>query len=304
MTLHPVVETILQAAAAARIPAFSAGTPEQARAVLEQVRTSRPPRPVAALAEVRDLEIPGAPPVPARLYTPHDRRPGTMVYLHGGGWVVGDLETSHPLAAALSAGSRRRVVSLDYRLAPEHKYPQPLDDVMQGLAWAADQGEPLMLAGDSAGGNLAAGAALRARAEGGPAVAGQILIYPALDPTLEPASHRENGPLNYVLAENDMAWFWDHYLSRETRRDPFAAPVFATDLAGLPPAFVAVASHDPLRDEGLAYADRLKAAGVPVEAHLYAGMVHGFAGFIGTVDVADQALAQMCAWAAGVFDAA
>lgn len=297
MGLHPVIETIMQASREANLPAFSDGEPADARALVAAMGSARPPREIPALADIQDIEIPGAHPVLARVYTPNGEVIGTIVYMHGGGWVFGDLETSHPPAATLAAASHCRVVSVDYRLAPEHPYPAALDDVMQAVAWAGASGGPLLVGGDSAGGNLAAAATLRARTEGGPAIAGQILIYPALDPSLDTLSHRENGPLNYILSSRDMAWFWNHYAGEAAFADPLIAPALEGNLAGLPPAFIGVASHDPLRDEGLAYGEKLRAAGVDVEAHVYEGMVHGFAGFLGMVDTADKALAQMGAWA-------
>jgi acetyl esterase len=299
MGLHPVIEAMMKASREANVPALSYGTPADARALTVAMRTARPPREIPPLAEVRDIEIPGAPPVPARVYTPNGATAGTIVYLHGGGWVLGDLEISHLPAATLAAASGLRVVSVDYRLAPEHPFPAALDDVMCALAWAAEAGGPLLVAGDSAGGNLAAAATLRARAEGGPAIAGQILIYPALDGSLDTGSHREISPLNYLLTSADMVWFWNHYAGAAVHANPLVAPLLEKDLAGLPPAFVAVASHDVLRDEGLAYARRLEAAGVPVVAQVYDGMTHGFAGFVQVVDTADRALAEMGAWAKG-----
>jgi acetyl esterase len=300
MTLHPVVEMMMQAAKEANVPSFSDGTPEQARALMEAMRTARPPREIPPLAEVRDVTIPGAHAVPARIYLPLGETVGTIVYMHGGGWVLGNLDTSHLTIATLAAASHCKVVSVDYRLAPEHPYPAGLDDVMQAIAWAAEPGVPLLVAGDSAGGNLAAAAALRARAEGGPAIAGQLLIYPALDASLETDSHRENGTLGYILTSKDMVWFWDHYAGKAAFEDHLVAPTLAKDFAGLPPAFIGVASHDPLRDEGLTYGEQLRAAGVAAETRTYEGMVHGFAGFVGMVDVADRALAEMGAWAQGV----
>jgi len=189
------------------------------------------------------------------------------------------------------------VLSVDYRLAPEHPFPAALDDVMQAIAWATAQGGPVFVAGDSAGGTLAAAAALRARDAGGPVLAGQILIYPALDPTLATASHRENTALNYILTSEDMRWFWMHYAGNAQFDNALLAPALAASLTQLPPAFVVVASHDVLRDEGVAYAYRLQAAGVAAEVRQYDGMVHGFMGFLGLVDTAEQALSDMAAWA-------
>jgi acetyl esterase len=300
MTLHPVVDAIMQAMRGVNFPAFSECSPAEARAALEAMRGAAPPRPIPPLADIRDSSVAENPPVLVRAYLPEGAVQGTIVYMHGGGWVTGDLETSHAPAAALAAFSQCRVVSVDYRLAPEHPYPAALDDVMQVIAWAAAQGGPVLVAGDSAGGNLAAAATLRARATGGPAIAGQILIYPALDPAMESDSHRKNSPLNYILTTEDMRWFWTHYAGTVAHEDMLVAPSLAATLEGLPPAFVAVASHDVLRDEGIAYADRLRDAGVETEIHVYEGMVHGFVAFLGVVDTADRALHDMGGWARSV----
>lgn len=300
MALHPVVDAIMQAMHDANIPAFSECSPAEARAALEAMRSTGPPRQIPPLADIRDFRVPGNPSVPVRAYSPGGTVEGTIVYMHGGGWVTGDLETSHPPAATLAAASHCRVLSVDYRLAPEHPFPAALDDVMQVVGWAAAQGGPVLVAGDSSGGNLAAAATLRARAAGGPAIAGQILIYPALDPAMVSDSHRENSALNYILTTEDMRWFWNHYAGAVAHKDMLAAPALAATLEGLPPAFVAVASHDVLRDEGIAYADRLRAAGVDTETHLYEGMVHGFVAFLGLVETADHALREMAAWARSV----
>lgn len=299
MALHPVVEAIMQSMQEANITAFSDGSPAEARVLMETLRRSAPTLEIPPLADIRDFRVPGNPPVPVRAYTPAGTVEGTIVYMHGGGWVMGDLETSHPPAATLAAASHCRVLSVDYRLAPEHPFPAALNDVMQVIA-AAVQAGPVLVAGDSAGGNLAAAATLRARAEGGPTIAGQILIYPALDPGMDTDSHRENSPLNYILTTQDMRWFWNHYAGDAAHEDLLAAPMLATTLKGLPPAFVAVASHDVLRDEGLAYAHRLRAAGVDTQTHLYEGMVHGFVAFLGLVDTADRALTEMAVWARSI----
>jgi acetyl esterase len=302
MSLHPVVETMLRAMREAGLGEFCAGTVEEARALQARMRASRAPRTPPPLAAIEDITVPGgAGARPARLYAPLGEPAGSLLYLHGGGWVLGDLETSHLLAAGLAAASGWRVLSLDYRLAPEHPYPAGLDDVMAALGWIAHRsGGPLAVGGDSAGGNLAAAAALRARAEGGPALGAQLLIYPALDDRLDAPSHRENGELGYVLTTRDMVWFWDLYAPAGIRSHPFVAPLREADLAGLPPAFVAVAGYDPLRDEGLAYAERLAQAGVGAEARCYDGVAHGFAAMVGLVDTADRAIGEMGGWLVGV----
>ena len=234
------------------------------------------------VAEVRDTIVPGpAGPLPARVYTPQDAIAATVVFLHGGGWVIGDLDTHDPVCRALANATRARVAAIAYRLAPEAPYPGPLDDTVAALRWAARTWpqERLAVAGDSAGGGLAAGAALRLRDDpDGPALVAQLLVYPALDPSMASPSVAENGD-GYFLTRADMEWFWGHYLpDPETRTDRYVAPLGAEDLSGLPPAVVAVAEFDPLRDEGRAYARALADAGVPVAVIEGPGLVHGWLG--------------------------
>ncbi|MEQ0558218.1 alpha/beta hydrolase [Amycolatopsis sp. NEAU-NG30] len=239
--------------------------------------------------EVRDRHVPGpqgAPRVPVRIYTPAGGtapgRPG-LVYLHGGGFVVGDIEFCHADALRIADQVGVVVVSVDYRLAPEHPFPAALEDSYAALVWtaahAAELGiDPARLAvgGESAGGGLAAAVALLSRDRGGPALCLQYLAVPELDDRLETPSMRaftDTPVWNRPIAEIS----WTHYLAGDGRRDvsPYAAPARAADLSGLPPSLVTVAEFDPLRDEGLAYAQRLVQAGVPTELHLYRGTFHG-----------------------------
>ncbi|MFJ3583884.1 alpha/beta hydrolase [Streptomyces sp. NPDC090127] len=261
------------------------GSPEELRA--------------AARAGVRDV-----PPsrettangVRVRLYgaDPEAGRP-VVVFAHGGGWVLCDLDTHDGLCRELAARAGAHVVSVDYRRAPEHRFPAAEDDVYAVLRWAAARHDgPLILAGDSSGGNLAAGAARRARDAGGPPVAGQLLFYPALD-------HRLDSPSAETYAEGffhtaaHMRWYWEQYLG--PAGDPVAAsPGLAPELAGLPPALVVLADCDPLRDEGLAYARRLSAAGVQAQVHLHTGVFHGFLGARGVLPEAEKALDGAAAW--------
>ena len=255
-----------------------------ARELLEGVRRlQHPPEP---LAEVRDVLVAGAAGrLPARVYLP---QPGAaapvVVYLHGGGFVLGSLAAADGPCRRLAAASGCVVVSVAYRLAPETPFPGPLDDCVAAVRWVAAHrtelggGDRLVLMGDSAGGNLAAAAALELRDTGGPAVDAQVLLYPCLAPARDSpyASYRlqADGPL---LTRAELVWFWDHYL-RDARdaADPRAAPLLAEDLSGLAPATVVVAELDPLRDEGLAYASRLRQAGVDVQVREVAGAAHGF----------------------------
>ena len=207
-----------------------------------------------------------------------------ILYLHGGGWVIGTIDGYDTMARKLAERTSCAVALVDYRLAPEHRYPTAVDDCYAGLEWTAARLEeitgrpdgPLIVAGDSAGGNLSAVVALRARDRNGPEIALQVLIYPVTDADLSRPSYVE-AENQLLLTTDAMAWFWDHYVPDTARRaEPDASPLRAPDLTGLPPAVVLTAEHDVLRDEGEAYADRLRAAGVPVETHRLAGQMHGF----------------------------
>ncbi|WP_079044825.1 MULTISPECIES: alpha/beta hydrolase [unclassified Streptomyces] len=252
----------------------------------------------AHLGEIPPTASVAANGVPVRVYE------GTgdlvIVFAHGGGWVLCDLDTHDRTCRALASRTGATLVSVDYRRAPEHRFPAAEDDVCAALAWAAEAypGRSLVLAGDSSGGSLAAAAALRARDRGGPPLAGQLLLYPALD-------HRLAGPSAETYAEGHfhttahMRWYWEQYLGPDG--DPAAAsPGLATDVTGLPPALLVLADCDPLRDEGLAYARRLSAAGVRTEVHLHTGMFHGFLGGAGVLPEADGALDGAAGWLAGL----
>jgi acetyl esterase len=219
-----------------------------------------------------------------RVYTPEGPGPfGALLYLHGGGWVVGDLESHDDVCRSLARRTPCVVVSVDYRRSPEAKYPAPLDDAEAALRWLADRArelrvDPSKLAvgGDSAGGNLAAGLTIRVRDKGGPAIAFQLLIYPVTDRSVGTESYREFAA-GYGLTRANMQWFWDCYLTGTADRDnPEVSPLRARSLKGLPPAFVLTAYSDVLRDEGEEYAKRLHDAGVPVEAVRFRAVHHGF----------------------------
>jgi len=233
---------------------------------------------------VADRRIPGpAGEIPLRVYTPEGPGPFPVyVNFHGGGWVIGDLETADVVCRDVCNTAGVVVVSVDYRLAPEHPYPAAVEDAFAATRWAADHvaeiggNGRLAVGGESAGGNLAAVVTQRARDEGGPDIHFQLLAYPVTDCDFERASYRENGQ-GYLLEVDTMRWFWDHYCpSIEQRRQPQASPLRADDLSNLPPALVVTAEFDPLRDEGEAYAAALAAAGVRVEAVRHEGLVHDF----------------------------
>lgn len=243
-----------------------------------------------AVREVSDRRIPGprgAPEIPVRVYRPYGNGPATraeptVVFFHGGGWVLGNLESHDSMARAISLAAGAVVVSVDYRLAPEARFPEPAEDAYAAVCWAAQNiaelgGDPdaLLVAGDSAGGNLAAVCTLMARERGGPHIAHQSLIYPSTDPDARTESRRVNAE-GYFLTESGMRWFGAQYFGPDPDlTHEYAAPLRA-DVSGLPPAHVITAGCDPLCDEGREYAAKLRAAGVPVSEAHFPGMFHGF----------------------------
>ena len=245
------------------------------------------------VASVSDQRSPGG--VQVRIFIPQQAAGGTVVYLHGGGWVVGDVETHDPLCRRVANATGARVVAVDYRLAPEHPFPAALDDAQEVLEWvcAQDPDQPTGVAGDSAGASLAAGLAIRARDKQIP-LAAQLLLYPAADPAMTSPSITENGE-GYFLTRLDMAWFYQQYLPAGAGGDAGTteADLAHVDVAGVAPAIVATAEFDPLRDEGATYAARLAAAGVPVEYVPGPGLIHGFAAFLGVVGAADAATGRV-----------
>jgi acetyl esterase len=251
------------------------------------------------VAKVEDLSIPSpAGQLAVRIYGPGGRAPWpAVVYLHGSGWIYGDLEMSDALCRRLARVSGCVVVAPDYRLAPEHPYPAALDDVAATLDWVAAEASALGvdagrvgIGGESAGANLAAAAALRARDLGGPPLAFQLLICPVLDARLDTASMAEFAD-GYLLTRDTMAWLWGLYLADAAQgEEPYASPARAEDLTGLPPALIVTAGYDPLRDEAEAYGARLEQAGVRAEIRRYGGMVHGFFTFAGVIEAATPAI--------------
>jgi len=256
-----------------------------------------------ALGRVEELSIPRlGGDVPVRIYA--DQRGGTrhaLVYFHGGGFVFGNLDTHDAVCRALAKESDAIVISVDYRLSPEHKFPAALQDAHVATNWIADNAERLgidahriAIGGDSAGGNLATVTALRCRDAGGPALALQVLLYPVTDcSSFETVSHREFGE-DYALTRAAMKWFTGHYLSSaDLASNPEVSPLLASDLRRLPPALVITAEFDPLRDEGETYAHRLQQAGVPVTLSRYPGMIHGFVSMRGVLAGGRQAIREV-----------
>ena len=285
MPVDPHLAGLLELLATAGAPPMHQGTAEEARAAFRQLTVNgRQPQHVVPVGRVEDRVLPGpAGDLAVRVYRPEDDGPApTVLLFHGGGWVIGDLETHDNMARSLCRDCRAVVVSVDYRLAPEAPFPAAVEDALAATRWAGEHLDELggdgrlAVAGDSAGGNLAAVVAQVMRDEGGPALAAQLLVYPATDVSGDYPSRTENAE-GYFLDLATMAWFMGQYAADSAAHaDPRLSPLQAADLSGLPPAVVVTAEYDPLRDEGEAYAGRLREAGVPVEVRRFDGMIHGF----------------------------
>ncbi len=283
MALNPQVEALL--GLFARVPPIDVAT-----ITAQALRENDRPMPLGAppaVAEALDIviDLPGRS-LPSRLYLPEGagEHPPLVVYYHGGGWVVGTIETHDATCRALANASGAAVLSVGYRLAPEVPFPGPLDDSYDALVWAHERAAELgidatrlAVAGDSAGGNLAAAVAMRVRDAGGPALRHQLLIYPVTDADFTRPSYVANGGGNYFLSTAMMEWFWKQYLGRLPDTPIAEAMVLhAADLSNMPPASVIMAEYDPLCDEGVAYAEALTAAGNAVHVEVVPGMIHGF----------------------------
>jgi acetyl esterase len=297
VSVHPQAQQVLDGKAASGAPPLWELSPDEGRAMVEADNPMISAGP--DVESVRDIVIPTqAGGMPARVYSPSPSAAGLVLYFHGGGWVVGSLDGWDSSVRGLAVASGCDVVSVDYRLAPEHVFPAAADDAYDALVWAASAsglaaGRPIVVAGDSAGGNLAAVSALRARDFGGPPIALQVLVYPVVDCDLDRRSYREYDGDELILNRRDMIWFWDHYApDPAARMNPYASPLRAPSLSRLPSAYLVTAEHDPLRDEGFAYADRLRDARVPVEHRHYGSQIHAFFTFTGVLDDADKAVAE------------
>jgi acetyl esterase len=304
MPLHPQVSALLEQMRAAGGPPLEQMSVEQARAGHRRMAESLAlaPEEVSSTLDT-SVETPAGP-LPLRIHRPlgaaGDEVLGGVLYLHGGGWVTCDLETHDRLCRSLANRSGAAVIAVDYRRAPEHPFPAAVEDGLAALGWlrerAATAGvDParLAVAGDSAGGNLAAVIALRDREAGGsPPLRLQVLIVPITDGAMDSPSYTENAEGLY-LTRAGMRWYWGHYLNGGDPLHPDASPLRAADLGGLPPALVITAEYDPLRDEGEAYAERLSAAGVAVDCRRRAGMVHGYLRWTAAVDEAAVSLEEI-----------
>ena len=297
MPLDSQVQNVLDMLAELNLPANHTVSAQEARENARQ--RPRAPGPEVAKVEDRMIAGPGGD-LPVRIYTPAGPGPfPILVWFHGGGWVIGDLESADGTARHLTVETGCVTVSVDYRLAPETKFPGAADDCYAATVWAAGhaaeiQGDATRLAvgGDSAGGNLAAAVSLMARDRNGPNIAFQLLIYPVTEHNFDTISYKDNAE-GYSLTRDSMIWYWDHYLSDASdAANPYAAPMQASDLSQLPPALVITAEYDPLRDEGEAYGKRLQDAGVPTTCSRYDGVIHGFYGMSAVVDKAKQAITE------------
>ncbi len=301
--VHAFLEAQAQAAIENQVPPITEQTVEMARAGYLAVAEMLGQGPDV---DTEDSAVPGpAGDIPVRIYRPKGAGPGLpiLVYYHGGGWVIGDLDTHDYAARELCVGAGCIVVAVDYRLAPEAQFPAAVDDSWAALEWVAGNAESLggdpgriAVGGDSAGGSLAAVMSLLARDAGGPKLAFQLLIYPAVDMDFSRPSIEDNAD-GYVLTKDHMIWFRGHYLRSDADRADFrASPLLASDHSDLPPALVITAEFDPLRDEGRDYAETLQAAAVPTTLSNYEGQVHVFFQLSPILDGGRRAVNEACAW--------
>jgi acetyl esterase len=299
MSLHPQVAALLERVARSPLPPYHTVPAFVARRIYRDTRSALAPQ-APEIAQARLLVFSNA--LAVRAYRPVlDEELPALVFFHGGGWTIGDLDTHDVVCRQLALGARCAVFSVDYRLAPEHPFPAAVDDCFFATRFVFENAKTLgvdpqriAVGGDSAGGNLAAVVALMARDGDGPPLAYQLLIYPATDQRCQFPSHERNGE-GYLLTKDGIRFFRAGYLPHEKdRTDWRASPLLAASHAGLPPALVLTAGYDPLLDEGRAYAERLAKAGVEVSYREFSDMVHGFVLFGGALDAANAAVAECC----------
>jgi acetyl esterase len=296
---HPEIAALLDELAAANRPSSRTLPLPDGRANFTAQFAPVTDYPEVGAVEDRVVPV-GGRQVPVRVYRPAGPAgPGVSVFLHGGGWVFGDLDSHDGVCRSITRGSGITTVAVHYRRAPEHPFPAGLEDAVGVVRWLAGHGAeigvvaaPLAIVGDSSGGNLAAATALVLRDEGGSPVTFQALLYPATDPAMGTESYRENAD-DPFLSRDEMVWYWSQYGGGTAPADPRAALSAVTDLRGLPPTYLLAAGLDPLRDEGLAFAEALRRSGVPVRCHEYPDMPHGFLLFAGRLSRAVQGLSEI-----------
>jgi acetyl esterase len=306
MALDPQVKAVIELVIKSGRPAYNTLSPKDARQLFRETRPASTPTP-PEIGTVTNLLAEGPTgAIPVRLYRPvgaaADASLPALVYFHGGGWVIGDLETHDVLCRQITAEAGIEVVAVDYRLAPEHKFPAAADDAWAATRWVvANAGrlgidpQRIAVGGDSAGGTLAAVVALLARDAGAPAIAFQALLYPVTDVGTETRSYRDFAD-GYLLTRDSMRWFFDHYLkSSDEAADWRVSPLRAPSLAGVASALIITAGFDPLRDEGEAYARALRDAGVRVDYVCYGGMIHGFVPMGRLIDTGNRAVSHIAA---------
>ena len=300
MPLDPQAQQVMNQVAALGFPPPHMVTPTQAR-----INAKARPRAVGPdVASVTERSIPGpGSDLAVRIYTPAGNGPfPLLVWFHGGGWVVGDLDMADATARHLTVGAGCVVASVDYRLAPETRFPGPAEDCYAATQWVSQHAAELngdaqriAVGGDSAGGNLAAAVSLMARDRGGPGLVFQLLVYPVTHCDFSTNSYQQCAE-GYMLTQASMRWYWEQYLRTPAdATNPYAAPLLADDLQGVPPALVITAEFDPLCDEGEAYSKRLQAAGVPTTYTRYPGMIHGFFGMSAVLDQGKHAVTDAAA---------
>ena len=297
MPLDPALEALLAQMAAAEGPAMTEVPPADAREMYRGMQ-ALVPRP--DIHHVEDADADG---IPVRIYRANDDVTPCIIYFHGGGWVIGDLDTHDGVCRQLAEATGFTVVSVHYRLAPEAPFPAPLDDCYRATEWVVANADRLRIdasriavAGDSAGGNLGAAVSLKARDENGPAIHFQALIYPVTATAMDTPSYVSNAE-GYLLTRDTMEWFFSHYIGHDPALEQhhLVAPLLAEDLSGMPSALIITAEFDPLRDEGEAFGERLQAAGVDVTVRRYDGMTHAFFGLTEMLEGARDAMALTAA---------
>ena len=295
MPLHPQVRAMLDQIEESGLPQLNELPPADARTQAKLMTELVGAGP--EVARLDEFSIPtSVGEIPARRYVPTDPA-GVILWIHGGGWVICDLDTHDAMCRLLAVESGCEVIAIDYRLAPEHPFPAPLEDCWDALQWVAGHagGQPVIVAGDSAGGNMAAVCALRARDRGGPELALQVLVYPATSGDLTtPSCDKYGSGRDTFLTVAEMEWFWAHYVGDASDDSgPELRPLRAQDHSGLPPAIIVTAEYDPLRDDGFAYAKALQTAAVPVTHHHYDDVVHAFFSLVNLLDRGNEAVAQV-----------